>query len=39
MKPMRESSTPVREFLPPSTKNSNPQPIFRTSGGDQQSKF
>lgn len=38
MKPMRESSTPVREFLPPSTKNANPLPIFRTSGGDQ-SKF
>ena len=38
VKPMRESSTPVREFLPPSTKNANPLPIFRTSGGDQ-SKF
>ena len=38
MKPLRESSTPVREFLPPSTKNANPLPIFRTSGGDQ-SKF
>ena len=38
IKPMRVSSTPVREFLPPSTKNANPLPIFRTSGGDQ-SKF
>jgi hypothetical protein len=38
VKPMRESSTPVREFLPPSTKNANPLPIFRTSVGAQ-SKF
>jgi hypothetical protein len=37
-KVLRESSTPVREFQPPSTKNTYPVPIFRTTGGDQ-SKF
>jgi len=37
-KALRESSTPVREFIPPSTKNTYPVPIFRTTAGDQ-SKF
>lgn len=35
-KTIRESSTPVREFVPPSTKNA--MPIFRNTVGEDQAR-